>query len=186
MARKREVRQSRHMKPVFLVVCEGETEEAYVDFLRQSYRSPIKIIAKVSGNEITKRKLDAYRQDLKIKISESIKTFLVYDMDVEAVVSKLNELDAELLLSNPCFELWFLLHNTDIHTDITSSKCVRMLMESEDVWANYKKSFLSMKQKEILWNNRKIAIQRAKKLLKFKNPSSNMYKLLEILDNIRV
>ena len=36
MARKREKGQPRRMKKVILVVCEGETEAAYVDLLRQN------------------------------------------------------------------------------------------------------------------------------------------------------
>lgn len=43
------------MKPVFLVFCEGETEETYLDYLKQAYRSPIKIIPKVEGGDISQR-----------------------------------------------------------------------------------------------------------------------------------
>lgn len=34
----------RKMRPQFLVLCEGETEEAYINFLKQQYRLPIKIV----------------------------------------------------------------------------------------------------------------------------------------------
>ena len=30
----------RKMRPQFLVLCEGETEEAYINFLKQRYRLP--------------------------------------------------------------------------------------------------------------------------------------------------
>ena len=40
-------RPSRKMKPVILVLCEGETEECYIDFLKQKYRLPIKIVSKL-------------------------------------------------------------------------------------------------------------------------------------------
>lgn len=43
MKRTREKAPSRCMKPVFLVFCEGETEEVYLDFIRKSFRSPIRI-----------------------------------------------------------------------------------------------------------------------------------------------
>ncbi len=35
------------MRPQFLVLCEGETEEAYINFLKQRYRLPIKIVSKI-------------------------------------------------------------------------------------------------------------------------------------------
>ena len=43
MAKQRTASPSRTMKPVFLIFCEGETEEAYLDYLKQAYRSPIRI-----------------------------------------------------------------------------------------------------------------------------------------------
>ena len=64
MPRKREERKPRRMKKVILVVCEGETEAAYVDFLKQYYRSPIKIVPKVSGHDVNKRKLDEFKKKL--------------------------------------------------------------------------------------------------------------------------
>ena len=53
MGMTREKQPSRSMKPVFVVFCEGETEEAYLDFIKQTYRSPFKIIPKVEGGKIT-------------------------------------------------------------------------------------------------------------------------------------
>lgn len=52
MGKIREKRPSRTMKPVFVVFCEGETEEAYLDFIKQTYRSPFKIIPKVEGERL--------------------------------------------------------------------------------------------------------------------------------------
>ena len=49
MAKQRLESPRRKMKPVFLVFCEGETEETYLDHLKQAYRSLIKIIPKVEG-----------------------------------------------------------------------------------------------------------------------------------------
>jgi hypothetical protein len=47
MAKQRTASPSRTMKPVFLIFCEGETEEAYLDYLKQAYRSPIRIVPKI-------------------------------------------------------------------------------------------------------------------------------------------
>ena len=59
MAKQRLESPRRKMKPVFLVFCEGETEETYLDHLKQAYRSPIKIIPKVEGGDISQRLIDA-------------------------------------------------------------------------------------------------------------------------------
>lgn len=183
MARKREKGQPRRMKKVILVVCEGETEATYVDFLRQSYRSPIKIVPRVSGHDVNKRKLDEFRKSLKLSSNDDIKTFLMYDLDVQGVYEKLSSLDAVLLLSNPCIELWFLLHSKDQRAELTVPECIRRLQSSDPMWNDYRKPLLSPKQRELLWDNRVIATQRAKSLKDLENPSSTIYKLIEILDS---
>ena len=42
----------RKMRPQFLVLCEGETEEAYINFLKQRYRLPIKLIVRFTSLSI--------------------------------------------------------------------------------------------------------------------------------------
>lgn len=183
MARKREERRPRRMKKVILVVCEGETEAAYVDFLRQSYRLPIKIVSKVSGHDVSKRKLDAYRKDLRLFGKEGITTFLMYDLDIEGIFGKLKHLDASLLLSNPCIELWFLLHCSNQRSELSADECIRRLQSSDQTWNDYRKPSLNSKQREFLWNNKEDAVQKAEALKDFENPSSTIYKLIKILDS---
>ena len=83
------------MKPVFLVFCEGETEENYIDLLRRLYKSPIKIVAKTEGNQISSKLIRQRQQELKISKSEKITTFLMYDLDIKAVNKKLESCKAE-------------------------------------------------------------------------------------------
>ena len=61
MARERKS-SPRKMRPLFLVLCEGETEENYVNFLRQNYRLPIKIVPKIIGSKITQEIVDSKKQ----------------------------------------------------------------------------------------------------------------------------
>lgn len=51
----RQIRRSKEktMKPNFFVFCEGETEVAYVNFLRSQYRVPIQVISKKSDSNIS-------------------------------------------------------------------------------------------------------------------------------------
>lgn len=55
MAKQRTASPSRTMKPVFLIFCEGETEEAYLDYLKQAYRSPIRIVPKIEREIVFRR-----------------------------------------------------------------------------------------------------------------------------------
>ena len=89
------------MRPQFLVLCEGETEENYVNLLRQNYRLPIKIVSKVIGNKISQDLIKRYKKEL-VGPESSIKTFLMYDGDLPEVLSKLTECDGILLISKPC------------------------------------------------------------------------------------
>ena len=66
MAKQRTASPSRTMKPVFLIFCEGETEEAYLDYLKQAYRSPIRIVPKIEGDSISQRLIDVRKKELKI------------------------------------------------------------------------------------------------------------------------
>ena len=83
---------SRRMKPVFLVICEGQTEAAYLEFLRRSFRSPIKIITNVAGTSITKSLLQKKLRDTRLTPYEQVSAFLMYDRDVETINHKIDEL----------------------------------------------------------------------------------------------
>ena len=182
MVNKRERTPKRQMKRIALVICEGDTEAEYVNLLRRWHKSPIKIISHIEGAKITQTLIDKRAADLKISSSDKVDTFLMYDMDVPAVTAKLMKSKAELLLSNPCFEIWFLLHSKDQRTALGSDSAVKELKKSSHVWNNYKKGTLSETQKIFLNEHLRDAIDRAKCLRDFNNPSSRVYKLLEFLE----
>ena len=177
MGRKARISKGKQMKPNFFVFCEGETEIAYVKFLRSLYRAPIQVIPKkgksnISEDFIVKSK-NEYVQ------TEQDKIFLMYDLDVDGMLEQLQKIpNAELLVSNPCVELWFLLHYQEQKTEISSEKCIKKLQK---VSKEYKKGTLSEEEKEAFAKNKELAIERAKKLAEFHNPSTMVYKLLEKL-----
>ena len=165
------------MKPNFFVFCEGETEIAYVKFLRSLYRAPIQVITKkgksnISEDFIVKSK-NEYVQ------TEQDKVFLMYDLDVDGMLEQLQKIpNAELLVSNPCVELWFLLHYQEQKTEISSDKCIKKMQK---VSKEYKKGMLSEDQKSVLAGNKDLAIKRAKFMAEYQNPSTTVYKLLLLL-----
>lgn len=185
MARKREERPPRKMRPVYIVFCEGETEECYVNLLRQNYRSPIKIITNVLGNEITSDAVQKKIDDVKIFADENLTTFLMYDLDVSSVNSKLEGIHATKLLSNPCIEFWFILHCLEKSSSMSSAMCLQKLKQCGNEWKSYEKGRLTETQKKILWENRLDAVRNAKNLTDGANPSSTVYRLIEKLEEGR-
>jgi len=167
------------MKPNFFVFCEGETEIAYVKFLRSLYRAPIQVIPKkgksnISEDYIVKSKNEYVQTD-------QDKVFLMYDLDVDGMLVQLQKIpNAELLVSNPCVELWFLLHYQDQKSEISSDKCIKKLQK---VSKEYKKGTLSEEEKDVLAKNKELAIERAKALEVLNNPSTTIYRLLDLLKN---
>ena len=179
MGRKVRISKGKQMKPNFFVFCEGETEIAYVKFLRSLYRAPIQVIPKkgksnISEDFIVKSK-NEYVQ------TEQDKVFLMYDLDVDGMLEQLQKIhSAELLVSNPCVELWFLLHYQEQKTEISSDKCIKKLQKFSK---EYKKGTLSEEEKEVFAKNKKLAVERAKALDVFSNPSTTIYRLLDLLKN---
>lgn len=53
MGRKVRISKGKQMKPNFFIFCEGETEIAYVKFLRSLYRVPIQVIPKKGKSNIS-------------------------------------------------------------------------------------------------------------------------------------
>ena len=105
MASKREPSPSLRMRKIALVICEGETEVCYINLLKSWYKSPIRIVSHIEGTKITPSLVEKRTKELKISQWDKVHTFLMYDMDVQAINEKLQKCKAEMLLSNPCFEI---------------------------------------------------------------------------------
>lgn len=127
MASKREPSPSMHMRKIALVICEGETEVSYINLLKTWYKSPIRIVSHIEGTKITPTLVEKRTKELKISQFDKVNTFLMYDMDVQAINKKLQECKAEMLLSNPCFEIWLLLHAKSQKTAISSDVLIKEL-----------------------------------------------------------
>lgn len=61
---------------------------------------------------------------------------------------------------------------------------IKELKKSAPVWKNYSKSAFTDTQKAFLNDNTDVAVERAKKLHKFQNPSTGIYKLIEMLKEV--
>ncbi|MBR2630681.1 MAG: RloB domain-containing protein [Bacteroidaceae bacterium] len=183
MASKREPARSMRMRKIALVICEGETEVGYINLLKTWYKSPIRIVSHIEGTKITPSLVEKRAKELKISQWDKVHTFLMYDMDVQAINEKLLKCKAEMLLSNPCFEIWLLLHAKDQKAAIETDALVKELKKSAPVWKNYSKSAFTDTQNSFLNDKTDVAVERAKKLQEFQNPSTGIYKLIEMLSS---
>ena len=183
MASKREPSPSLRMRKIALVICEGETEVCYINLLKSWYKSPIRIISHIEGTKITPSLVEKRTKELKISQWDKVHTSLMYDMDVQAINEKLRKCKAEMLLSNPCFEIWLLLHTKDQKAAIATNTLIKELKKSAPVWKNYSKLTFTETQKSFLNDKTDVAVERAKKLQEFQNPSTGIYKLIEMLSS---
>jgi hypothetical protein len=180
MSRHRKPSKGRKINPTYFIFCEGKTEVAYINFLKRKYRiSSIQIHAAEKGNNITKQYIENFKQD-KFTDSEDL-DFLLYDLDAPGMEERLSAIsDTILLASNPCIELWFLLHLKNQTANIDSKTCIR---EIENRCKGYNKGVICEKLFDELVEAEDKAIARAKELNDLGNPSSTIYLLLEKLES---
>ncbi|WP_028873165.1 RloB family protein [Psychroserpens burtonensis] len=182
MARGRRKSRGKKINPTLFVFCEGETEESYINLLKSIYRIPsIHIHAKIRGNNISSDFIKGYKQDK--PTHEKDMTFLMYDLDVPTMLNRLSSInDSILLVSNPCLEFWFLLHYKNQTANISSSNSCREMANRN---RSYKKGLIDDRLKAKLVSKIDIATSRAKGLTAHNNPSSTVYKLIEVLESLK-
>lgn len=182
MKYKRRASRGKKINPHFWVFCEGETEEAYVCFLRSKYRLPIEIIPKIIGNKISERIIENCKQGK--PVHEKDKDFLMYDADVPHVLEKLKSITSAMLIaSNPSIELWFLLHYKNQTAALTVDDCIRELCNRNR--NTYKKGVIDDKLEAKLSEHQEKAIKRTKAMVLFDNPSTNMHEFIKELENAK-
>ena len=168
------------MLPNYFVFCEGETEVAYTEMLRSWYRLPIHIIAKKTCMNVTPALVE--RCKAFYVQTKNDKTYLMYDLDVEGVLERLQKVpEATLLCSNPCFELWLLLHYVAQQGAMSSDTCVSRLKKHVP---QYRKGELSSEMQVWLMEHVEEASRRAQQLEAYGNSSTTIYRLVEDLEKL--
>lgn len=180
--RTRKYKKPRIPHKVFLVICEGETEEEYINLLKRLYRVPVSIKTRVSGNTINERLVNQYARELGLGKEDDYSVFYVYDSDIECIVDKIRKLTGTMILSNPCFELWYLLHVQDANKAFDSTSLHKILTKCHPTWKTYTKGRLSAEQVNMLISAKDEAIDRAKNLKWPANPSTNIHEFIEALE----
>lgn len=121
-------RQYRKAKPLIYVFCEGESEVAYVKFLKELFRdAAIFRTPKTPSSKIFEEADDKFRKDTKCKDDIEIIDEIWFFFDVEVdehnkwdarykIIKRLQKLRRKpnirvrLLMTSACVEYWFLLH----------------------------------------------------------------------------
>jgi hypothetical protein len=179
---KRNKPRGKKINPTYWVFCEGKTEESYIAFLRTKYRLPIEIISKVAGSSINSNYIKKTKQGKPTDSKD--RDFLMYDGDVTSIIDQLKKLDeATMIISNPSIELWFLFHYKNQKASITVEECIRELCNRNRT--QYKKGVLDKKLMEKLDGEYKKACERSKESRLFNNPSSNVYEMIEALEEVK-
>jgi hypothetical protein len=184
MAKHKREAKGKKINPTFFIFCEGESEETYIRHVRAQYRIPVEIVPKITRNQVSERKI---RESIKNSPRhEKDKIYLMYDIDVTGFLSKLEtikkQIKSELIVSNPCFELWYILHFMSQTAEISTDDCIKRL---ETLCPSYKKGDLPAKLRAKLEEKKTEAIKRAKKQAPYQNPSTNMHLFLEELDKVK-
>jgi hypothetical protein len=177
MSRKRAESRGKKINPNFWVFCEGETEVAYVSYLRSRYRIPITIVPKIVGNKITERFIKSYKRGK--PVHEKDRDFLMYDADVPILLEQLKSIkNTTLLVSLPSIEIWFLLHYKNQTSTITTKECIQELCNRNR--NSYQKGVIDSKLEARLSGHVAEACKRSNSLTLFKNPSSNINLLINV------
>ena len=190
---KQRKRGMREPRKVYVIVCEGEkTEPIYFKKYRKRY-SNLKIETPNSKftdpiNLATFAKEQIKKEDLDLKNGDVIWCVFDCDENNSAAMSRACKIagkDVKICLSNPNFELWFLLHFSPIVSKLERFEVIDKLKEYVP---KYEKN---LDIYDLLFKKRPTAIDNAKKLNKLheeagtklisveSNPSTQVYSIVE-------
>ena len=183
----------------FVIFCEGElTEPLYLNAFAalEEVRSVATLDIRGLGCEPRKlvEEARAARRSERGHSTGVTKYWCVFDVEAPTPHARLNEAvqmardnDISVAISNPCFELWLILHYTDHERWIDNDDCGSQRRRQDNSQGKSLDGAVYMPRRDQ-------AIKRAKRLamlharanreLPSNNPSSSLYRLLEAIDPI--
>lgn len=119
-------RQLKRTKPLIQVFCEGESEQAYTDFLKKQFED-VAVIKRPKSTGLFNEAEDLYKKNVKYKNSAEVTDEIWFFFDVEArdigkwndrltIIKRLRKLRknpgirVRLLMTTGCMEYWLMLH----------------------------------------------------------------------------
>lgn len=192
----RMVRLKREINPVYLIITEGHTEENYFrGFLTQlepkvRNRFRIKNPTDTDVMGLLKVATDSRRQmDLDPEKGDRVFCVLDHPNVSSEVLRKANDqagrYGIDLIVSSPCFELWFLLHFRSVCASMDQDEIIG---ELKKYLPKYKKG--DQRTHAILEENTERAIENASRIelrniAEVRNPSTNIQELIIFIRRIK-
>lgn len=119
-------RRLRKTKPLIYVFCEGESEQAYTDFLKKTF-SDVAVIKRPSATGIFEEAVNLFKKDKRYKENAEVTDEIWFFFDVEKkdvdkwdsryqIIKILRSLKKKpgikirLLMTTACIEYWLMLH----------------------------------------------------------------------------
>jgi hypothetical protein len=142
----------------------------------------VEVVTKISGSNINEDAIRKYKQGKPIHKKD--RDFLIYDSDVKDTLNRLRSIrGVTLIASNPSIELWFLLHYKAQTAHIITNECIKELTNRNRNL--YKKGYLDENLRIRLLDHYPEACKRARNLTLYENPSSNMFLIIEAMEEAR-
>ena len=185
----------RDPKRLIVILCEGrETEWNYFQAIRSKKRRCNAKIEIIPGDKFGANPKNMLEHALKIKKKdEPDDIWLVLDHDnrskINEIIQEMKNAGFNVALSNPCFELWFLLHYSNSSSNLTSEQAKNELKKK--YINDYDKSMSGIYS--ILKPHQRSAMFAAEQLRKYhldnnndemSNPSTNVDKLVSFLESL--
>lgn len=179
----------REQLPRILIVCEGiVTEKRYFEHLGRAERISVQLTVKGGGTPkaLVEKALELKRADDDL----FDEVWCVFDIDEHPLVPEAKQQardnGIQLAISNPCFELWALLHFQDQRAEIDRRQTQRLCRQHI---AGYQKELPC----DELERRHAVALDRATKLDQWQvdrdkaggNPSTGVYVLVEKIKSLR-
>jgi hypothetical protein len=188
-------------RPKILIVCEGAvTEPGYFNALRQEARNRLVEVVIDDEGGVPKTLVERASQRKKAAAKEAERlrddniaydeVWCVFDVDEHPNLpdarQQARDNGIELAISNPCFELWLVLHFCDQNAHVERKPLCSLLRKHIP---RYRKEVVF----EIFKPGHEDAIRRAKQLEKRRiddgneggNPSTRVYRLVERIEEFR-
>jgi len=179
-------KNKRKLKKSILVLVEGESEKIYLNSFKSSniHLKP----------ELPKKSLQELYQYFKENVDKYDEIFWIVDLDVvirEGILNKFRDYKKnypdKIIINNPCFEFWFVLHYELKNFDDKCEKVISYLKHNFDEFKTYDKSEKEIEKIVKLLNGKlENAINNSKKRVcdfEYLMSCSEMFMLIERLQN---
>jgi hypothetical protein len=154
------------LRKVITIVCEGKKSEPnYFKAFRRDLRLKNVHVKIIEGSSCGSDPKSLVNHCDKLKVDDFDEIYCVCDCDrrdyIDDVITEAKELGINIILSNPCFEFWYLLHHTFTTSSLNPQQARRELKKFNP---DYKKSSEDIYNR--LKDSQELAIANADRVLK--------------------